>query len=249
MIPGWTIPLLPIGVLALVGHLAHRADWGNPFLNILDGLNRLFCRYYHGLRREPVPLPEEGSALVVANHLSGLDPLLMIAASPRPLHFIIAEEQYNRPGLRWLFRAGGCIPVERSRSPYRALRAARRALERGEVVALFPQGRLLTAPERRGEQRPPIKPGIAWLAAGSGAPIHALHIQGVGGAGMTVAAVAVPSRARIHACPPIRCAARSSGDGAGEPGPPQDTEGCLAAVRHCIEGGDTAAAGETTPRA
>ncbi|MGM0475795.1 MAG: lysophospholipid acyltransferase family protein [Pseudomonadota bacterium] len=228
--------LLLVGFVALC-HRAHRADWGHFGLNLIDGCNRLFCRFFHGLRTEPVRLPEHGPALVVANHVSGLDPLLMIAACDRPLRFIIAREEYQRPVLNRLFRAIGCIPVERGRSPHSALRAARRALERGEVVALFPQGRLLTAAERRGEQRPPMKPGLAWLAAASGAPIQALRLDGIRGAGLTVAAVTIPSRARVRACPPIRCAARHDRDSGGEPEPPLDTEGCLAAVRHCIENG------------
>ncbi len=55
--------------------------------------------------------------MVVANHISGLDPLLMAAASRRSLHFMIAREQYERFGLKWLFRMAGCIPVDRERAP------------------------------------------------------------------------------------------------------------------------------------
>ncbi|MES9927954.1 MAG: 1-acyl-sn-glycerol-3-phosphate acyltransferase, partial [Candidatus Thiodiazotropha sp. 6PDIVS] len=63
---------------------ANQADWGSIGLNRLDGLNRLFCRYYHRLQPQVLPLPEQGGAVVVSNHISGLDPLLMIASSNRP---------------------------------------------------------------------------------------------------------------------------------------------------------------------
>jgi len=109
---------------------------------VIDGWLRLFCRYYHRLEYEPLPLPERGPALVASNHLSGLDPLLLITASKRPLRFLIAQEEYHRFGLNWLFRAAGCIPVDRKGRPEKALRRAREALQRGEVVALFPHGRM-----------------------------------------------------------------------------------------------------------
>lgn len=176
-----------------------RADWGNSWLNALDGLNRIFCHRFHRMRSTHVPLPARGPALVVANHISGLDPLLMIAACHRPLHFLIAREQYERFGLRWLFRAVGCIPVERGGNTKPALAAARQALERGEVIALFPQGRIHLAHE------PPVqlKPGIAHLAKFSKAPVYPLFIEGIRGVGHTVGAVFLRSHARITILPPL----------------------------------------------
>jgi len=176
---------------------AARADWGRGWLNALDGLNRIFCRRFHRLRTAHLPLPKHGPALVVANHLSGLDPLLMIAASPRPLRFIIAREQYERFGLHWLLRAVGCIPLDRAASPHRALAAARHALQHGDVVALFPHGRIHL--DREGPMR--LKPGILHLAKLSGAPVYPLRIDGVRGAGLTVSAVFLRSRARLTLFP------------------------------------------------
>src|SRR5256885_14840346 len=134
---------------------ANEADWGGRWLNRLDGLNRIFCRRVHGLSNERLALPASGPVLLASNHSSGLDPLLLIAASRRPLRFVIAREQYERWWLRWLFRAIGCIPIDREREPRAAMYAARRALAAGEIVALFPQGRIYLddeppAPLRRG---------------------------------------------------------------------------------------------------
>ena len=178
---------------------ASRADWGRPWLNVLDGANRIFCRRFHRLHSAQVPLPAHGAALVVANHVSGLDPLLMIAASHRPLRFLIAREQYRRFGLQWLFRAVGCIPVERGGNTHRALAAARRALQRGEVVALFPQGRIHL------DHEPParLKRGILHLAKLSAAPVVTLRIDGVRGAGDTLWAVFLRSRARLTVFSPV----------------------------------------------
>ncbi len=178
------------------------ADWGRAWLNRLDGLNRLFCRVYHRLRADPLPLPAQGPAVLVANHLSGLDPLLLIASARRPLRFLIAREQYERFGLRWLFRAVGCIPVDRSRRPELALREALRALRAGEVVAIFPQGRIHVP----GRDAPPrIKPGAVYLARQLDCPLVPCRVDGVGAPGWVVGAVWVPSRARVSAFAPRRC--------------------------------------------
>lgn len=201
LVSGLVAVLLVLGGLWRMGvqrlRARARADWGRPWLNALDGLNRLFCRHFHRLRRAYLPLPRHGPALVVANHPSGLDPLLMIALARRPLRFLIAREQYQRFGLQSLFRAVGCIPVDRAASPHRALAAARRALQRGEVVALFPQGHIHL------DQEPParLKRGILHLAKLSGAPVYPLRIEGVRGAGHTLSAVFRRSRVRIQVFP------------------------------------------------
>ncbi len=154
---------------------AQGADWGGFWLNRLDGLNRLYCRHFQHLPPLSLPLPESGAAIVVSNHISGLDPLLMIAASRRPLRFMIAREQYERFGLRWLFHAVGCIPVDRATNPEKAMRQAFKALRDGEVVALFPHGKihLDTDPPRK------IKAGAARLACITGSPLVPIRIRGV----------------------------------------------------------------------
>ena len=195
------MPLIGGALLWLLWRWAQRrceaanvANWGSPWLNRLDGLTRIFCRQFHRLQHDAMQLPASGPALVVANHVSGLDPLLMLAASPRPLRFMIAREQYERRLLMPLFRWVGCIPVERARNPRAALKAARTALAAGEVVALFPHGRIHL------DHHPPvpIKRGVLWLAKVSGAPIVPLRVDGVRAEGRTVRAVFVRSQARVR---------------------------------------------------
>ncbi len=180
---------------------AQQADWGGRWLNRLDGLNRLFCRYFHRLDYTPIPLPPQGGALVASNHVSGLDPLLLIAAARRPLRFVIAAEQYQRFGLTWLFRAIGCIPVQRERQPEQALRLALRALQRGEVVVLFPHGKihLDSDPPRK------LKGGVASLAKLTDCPIYPVRLEGISGQGHIVRAVFQRSHARLISHPALRC--------------------------------------------
>jgi 1-acyl-sn-glycerol-3-phosphate acyltransferase len=198
---------------------ANVADWGNRWLNRLDGLTRIFCRYYHRLNFDPIPLPEQGSALVISNHISGLDPMIMVAAARRPLRFMIAREQYQRLGLQWLFRAIGCIPVDRDRRPEQALRDAIRALENGEVVALFPHGRI-----HIDESAPPkLKGGVVRLAQKTNSMIYPVRVAGIKGKGHVILGVLLRSHARVTTYEPISCEGENHSD-------------CLARVAEILHG-------------
>lgn len=212
------IILLGMAIVLLLGWFYSEVDWGNPWLRPIDGINRLFCRRYHRLKGGLDTLPDSGPAVVVANHLSGLDPLLLIAASRRPLRFLIAKEEYHRFGMEWLFRAVGCIPVDRDRRPERAFRVAIEAIKRGEVVALFPHGgiRLDSEPSR------PLKPGAVRLAQLASAPIIPVRIDGIKGEGDVAMAVIKRSHAYIKTFSPILCADSHKSD-------------CLDRVRELIE--------------
>ncbi|HKJ77415.1 MAG TPA: lysophospholipid acyltransferase family protein [Gammaproteobacteria bacterium] len=196
---------------------ARGAEWGVAWVNRLDGLNRLFCRRYHRLQAEPLALPATGPAIVVANHLSGLDPLLLLASSPRPLRFLIATEEYRRPLLNRLFRAAGCIPVDRGGRPERAFRAALRALRDGEVIALFPEGAV------HGPDNPAraLRPGVARLARLARCPVVPARVSGVRRPGRVFPALVLRGAARLEAGAPFRC------EGV-------DTEHCLEEVAAAI---------------
>ena len=200
--------LLVVGLvwLSRLCFRANRIDWGGSWLNWIDGFNRLFCMRYHRLALVDLPLPEQGPAILVANHISGLDPLLMVACSRRPLRFLIAREQYRRFGLQWLFRAAGCIPVDRERSPEKALRQAFKALRAGEVVALFPHGKihLDSDPPRR------TKAGAARLAAISKAPVAPLRLSGAARQGHVVSPVLIRGTAVVEPLPLIEAHERSA---------------------------------------
>jgi 1-acyl-sn-glycerol-3-phosphate acyltransferase len=175
------------------------ADWGSRGLNYLSGLNRWFCTRYHRLNGIQIALPRSGCAILASNHVSGLDPMVLVAASNRPLRFLIAKEQYERLGLTWLFRDIKCIPVDRKARPERAFREALRALEQGEVVALFPHGKIHL------DSDPPraLKAGVVKLAQLSGCPIYPVRIDGVKGEGQIVRAVFRRSKVRLRASAPL----------------------------------------------
>lgn len=146
-------------------------------------------------------MPKQGAAILASNHISGLDPLLLIAASQRPIRFMIATEEYQRFGLNWLFRAAGCIPVDRTGQSQQAFRQALKALDDGEVVAMFPEGgiHLDNAPPRQ------LKRGVATLTKLTGVPIYPVRMAGIRGKGHTLLAVVLPSQARLYNFDPLIC--------------------------------------------
>lgn len=176
----------------------NKVDWGRPGLNYVAGLNQLLCYRYHRLTGDTVALPA-GGCIVVSNHVSGLDALLLIAAANRPLRFLIAKEQYQRFGVHWLLKSAGCIPVEREKRPERAFREALRTLDRGEALALFPHGKLHldSDPPRR------LKGGVVKLAQLSGCPIYPVRLDGIKGQGHTILSIPIRSKARLKIGEPI----------------------------------------------
>lgn len=205
-LPEAVLVLCVVLVLALTGFFVTRwryspADWGSRFKNNLAGFVYWFLTRYHRLQCETIKLPDRGGAIVVANHVSGLDPLIMIACSPRPLRFLIAREQYDWLGLTWLFRMAGCIPVERDKRPEIALREAIRAINSGEVIALFPHGKIHL------DSDPPIKikGGATKLSELTGCEIFPLRIDGVRARGHVFPAILIRGRVRVTMFPAMLC--------------------------------------------
>ncbi len=80
-----------------------------------------------------------GGALVICNHLSYVDAVVLQIASPRPLRFVAFAGFSKSPVLRFLFRASGVIPVNANK-PMKGIRLAAEAAKRGELVCVFPEG-------------------------------------------------------------------------------------------------------------
>lgn len=105
-------------------------------------------------------IPQQGAALLVANHVSYVDALILMGVSPRPVRFVMAKEISEIPLLKPLFRHAGVIPIcspKKCRDTYQtAFQQIDQALNNGEVVCLFPEGRL-TTDGLLGEFRPGVE--------------------------------------------------------------------------------------------
>ena len=110
-------------------------------------------------------VPATGPVIVVANHLTTTDPLAVarvVIGHRRFPHFLAMQEVFGWPGIGALARATGQIPVARgSASAAEALDRASERLAKGQLVALYPEGRLTTEPDR---MPGPARTGAARLA-------------------------------------------------------------------------------------
>jgi 1-acyl-sn-glycerol-3-phosphate acyltransferase len=140
----------------------------------LCALSRMYTRVYQ--RVEPssaCPLPRQGPAIIVSNHTSSLDPLLIQSVCPRLIRWMMAKEYFDIKAMRPLFDNVGVISVERSGRDMAATRAALRALEKGFILGVFPEGRIAANRDLL-----PFQNGIGMLALKSKAPVYPIFLDG-----------------------------------------------------------------------
>jgi 1-acyl-sn-glycerol-3-phosphate acyltransferase len=89
-------------------------------------------------------IPTQGAAILVCNHVSFVDAVLLMAASPRPIRFIMDHRIFAIPVLGWLFKLGKAIPIASQRDNpaiyEQAFAEARAVLTAGDLLAIFPEG-------------------------------------------------------------------------------------------------------------
>ena len=97
----------------------------------------------HGIEKN---VPDEGAALLVCNHVSYMDALVLAASIPRPVRFVMYYRIFNIPVMRWIFRTARAIPIAGAREDpalmQRAFDEIDAALAEGELVCIFPEGAL-----------------------------------------------------------------------------------------------------------
>ncbi|WP_166110712.1 MFS transporter [Pseudoalteromonas sp. Z9A5] len=91
-------------------------------------------------------IPDEGAAVVVCNHVSFVDWMFILATSPRPIRFMVFAPIYYSPALHWLFKMAKAIPIDSEKTNPKAFKKAfdevASALDKGELVGIFPEGKL-----------------------------------------------------------------------------------------------------------
>lgn len=194
-----SILLVILLALMIIGSVNNQADWGHWATNILDGLIRVYCRSFHRQKDSVIQIPKDQSILLAANHVSGIDPFILITATRRPIRFMIAKEEYEKPILHWMFRAAGCIPVDRQGRVEGAFRRSLRAIKNGELVAVFPQGGIHSDEKPRRM----VKPGIVKLSEMSQCSVLPVRICGVGAPGNIARSVITRSHIDLETHPLI----------------------------------------------
>ncbi|MFT4247815.1 MAG: MFS transporter [Pseudomonas sp.] len=129
----------------------------------------------HGIERH---VPDEGAALIVCNHVSYMDALILSATIPRPVRFVMYYRIFNIPVMRWIFRTAKAIPIAGAREDPELMRRAfdtiDTALAEGELVCIFPEGALT----KDGEIAP-FKSGVEKILARRPVPVVPMALRGM----------------------------------------------------------------------
>ena len=128
-------------------------------------------------------VPTHGGCLIVCNHLSYADGVALCARLDRPVRFLVYRNFFKMPIVGWILHAVGAIPVaaEDGRNALLAsLDAAVEALKRGEIVAIFPEGKLT-----RSGAMDRFKSGLERIAARAEVPILPVYLDGLYGTWMS----------------------------------------------------------------
>jgi 1-acyl-sn-glycerol-3-phosphate acyltransferase len=170
------------------------------FYRAFRSLFRLIAALVFRFRVEGVEnVPLDGPGVVVAPHRSWLDPACVGGACPRAVRFLIMERVWRLRWANWWFRGMQGVPVGRgSHASLGALREAIRALDAGQLVGVFPEGRVLP-PGRLGR----MHAGAALLAVRVGAPVIPVVIDGSSRAWPHGRSFPRPARVRVRFGEPI----------------------------------------------
>ena len=140
-------------------------------------ITHLFYRIHHENLEK---IPSQGPAVIVCNHVSYMDALIIGSCCRRPIRFVMDQGIFGIPVLNFIFRTGNSIPItSKEKNPesyHTAFDCIADALEKGEIVAIFPEGRLT----RTGEMGA-FKKGIEKIIHRTPAPVIPTALQGLWG--------------------------------------------------------------------
>ncbi|HYD82173.1 MAG TPA: MFS transporter [Paucimonas sp.] len=133
---------------------------------------------------DPERIPEEGPAVLVCNHVSYVDAIVIMAASPRPIRFVMDHRIFKIPLLSWIFRTAKAIPIAPAKEDPWLMEKAyidiAQALHEGELVCIFPEGRLTSTGEMN-----EFKGGVKKIIERTPVPVIPMALRGLWGSLLT----------------------------------------------------------------
>jgi 1-acyl-sn-glycerol-3-phosphate acyltransferase len=176
---------LTLPQLFLVVGLMNAAVAAYIYLLVPEFLMRFICwllihSVYRLEKRGLDNIPEAGPALLICNHVSFVDPLVILAASPRPIRFVMDHRIFRTPIISFVFRTGKAIPIAPAKEDEKLLNAAydavAAALGEGELVAIFPEGRITDTGDLY-----PFRQGVQRIVERTPVPVIPLALKGLWG--------------------------------------------------------------------
>ncbi|MGZ5035599.1 MAG: MFS transporter [Usitatibacter sp.] len=176
---------LTLPELFLVVGLMNAAVAAYIYLLVPEFLMRFLCwllihTFYRLEKTGLENIPAEGPAVLVCNHVSFVDPLVILAASPRPIRFVMDHQIFRTPVVSFVFRTAKAIPIAPAKVDERLLNEAyekvAEALAHGELVAIFPEGRITDTGDLY-----PFRGGIRRIVERTPVPVVPLALKGLWG--------------------------------------------------------------------
>ena len=176
---GWSIPelYLATGIATFVVSLVIFSLVPEFFLRFLAWI---YISLMYRVRSVGVEenVPDEGPALLVCNHVSYMDALILSGAIPRPIRFVMYYRIFNTPGAAWVFKAAHAIPIAGAKEDpvlmEKAFVDVDAALAAGELVCIFPEGHLT-----RDGAIDAFKPGVERILKARPVPVVPMALKGM----------------------------------------------------------------------
>ena len=177
---GLSIPAL-FGIAALLNAAVAVYIYGLVPEFLLRFVAWLLVKAVYRLRSEGVEhIPLDGPALLVANHVSFADAVILMGASPRPIRFVMDHRIFRTPLLGFVFRHCGAIPIASAKEDpalmEKAFAEVAAALADGQLVGIFPEGNITADGELQ-----PFRPGVARILAANPVPVVPMALSGLWG--------------------------------------------------------------------
>lgn len=209
MLFGMVLGIVLLGMAATFKSIhASRAGWKAWVCYQIAAVHRLL--FSRCVLNNRCTIPESGPAIIVANHTSPVDPILLWTGhfstfrQPhlRVIGYLMAREYYDHSAvIKWVCRAMECIPVDRNGRDVQPVKLALRRLQEGRLLGLFPEGRLnQSSPETC---LLAADTGVAWLALKANVPVLPVFIHQAPRSDSMVRCFFVRTRSRLTYGPPL----------------------------------------------
>lgn len=143
------------------------------FYLFAKGLVKIIFNIFYKIEIEGIDnIPKEGRAILCANHLSNLDPVILGIVCPRPISFMAKKELFSNKIFAKLFYSLNAFPVDRQSSDISAIRKSLEVLKEERLLGIFPEGTRITNIDINS-----AKPGISMIGIKSKSPIIPIFID------------------------------------------------------------------------
>ena len=142
-------------------------------MSLISKIAFSLVKAYIKVAYRPTPLKVGEPAIYIANHTALKDPPFMLTMLKGKTQIVVAKDWYEKKSLNWIMRGGSCIPCDRYSMDTEWTQKAKKALQSGYSVIIFPEGKIRTDGELN-----EFKSGFAFLARYTGVPVIPIGISG-----------------------------------------------------------------------